>query len=97
MELKEAHKLHYIFKILCDKFNEDGFLEESPAMLKMYQQSAIDCMKLWRMIYKLTPQEASRAYCIFGGKILIRLSSLINSGRKETQEEFNEWIKLYVE
>lgn len=94
---KQAHQTHRTFKSLCDEFNRSGFNnEKSETMLKIYHDAAIECLKLFKFLHQKEPCDATRAYKIGAGKILIRLSSLRSNNRTETQEEFNRWIGLYL-
>ncbi len=93
---EHAHQLHRTFGALCDEFNKTGFVGESQALLESDQIAAISCWKLFKFLRQKDDCEATRAYCIFAGKILIRLSSLIHSGRIETAEEFKRWMPGYT-
>lgn len=96
MTNKEAHQTLDAFKQLCELFNQDGFLKErSLAVLRAYQESAQQAFRLFKYLDKEEPCVATKAYTIACGKILIRLSSLIESGRKETDDEFRRWISWY--
>lgn len=97
----EAHEIHEQLKSLCDMFNSDpetnnNFDGLPDHMLAIYQRSAITCWKLFSWLRDQENNEASRAYCVFCGKILIRLSCLRATGERETPEQFAKWIGLYT-
>jgi hypothetical protein len=98
MELtnEQAHKLWDIFKSIADEYNENGFLDCSIPNLKVNQTTLQECLSLFKFLKDKAPKTFPEKAMIDLGKMLIRLSSLIENGRKETNEEFSNWIKLYL-
>ena len=96
MTNEEAKQKLRGFGHMADKYNTDGFLDESDSMLKVYQDFGIECLDLFKFLNSKENIEASRAYVIFAQKILLRLSYLIHHKRKETRQEHDEAMASYL-
>lgn len=93
---EQAHARLRTFHAICEEYNKNGLIDLSPGLLKVTQDSVADCLELIKFLRSKENNETTRAYMIFAGKILIRLSSLIHNQRKETPEEFARWIGIYA-
>lgn len=74
-----------MFHSLCDEYNRDGLQTMSPALLKVFHHSTQEVFEMFKDLHKREPCQASWAYLIFCGKLLLRFSYLREYGRKETK------------
>jgi hypothetical protein len=86
---KKAHELLTAFHNMCDVFNDGGFSDhvDNKVMLNIYLSEANDCFDLVQYLRAMDDCEATNAYVDFARRIMLRLSSLIHNGRKETLAE----------
>ena len=92
---KQAHKKMDLFHSLCDSYNKHEIETYSPALLKATQVMAIECLDLIKFLFSKEDNEATRAYMIFCGRILIRISYLRSYGRIESQIELAKHVGIY--
>jgi len=94
-ETQKAHDAIKGFHQICDLYNE-GELDE-PAKwkgtLKFFLQETQEAKKYIVYLFKKENCEATRAYMDFVSRVIIRLSSLIHNGRKETTTERVEHMR----
>ena len=93
MTNQHAHQLLTSFHYACDEFNETGFMDLSVAMLEVYQRSVWSCFDLIKFLWSKEQTEGTRAYMVFAGKLMVRLSYLRELKRKETSLELAEYFK----
>lgn len=103
MNNSRAHNCLSVFNSICDDYNNgklnnlDEILSDggkgSVSYLRVLQSMTLEAYDLFRFLYSKEQTEATRAYLIFCGKIMLRLSYLINEGRRETDKETVEYFK----
>lgn len=94
MDNRQAKNILDQFNYICEMYNKNEFDEKPKYLLQVLQTQTIEAFDLWRFLKSKEPEsEAARAYCIFAGKILLRLSYLIHEGRRETEQEARKYWK----
>lgn len=97
---KRAHHCLSVFNSICDDYNQGLFnpnsaifVELSSSYIRVLRSMTIEAKDLFVLIHRREPCDATRAYLIFVGKILLRLSYLEHKERIETDEETAEYFK----
>jgi hypothetical protein len=100
MNNKQAKETLKTLGSLFDEYNETGFKDCSKTLLLIWQRMAWEGFDLCKNLHMHAPQEATEAYLMFCGKLMLRFSYLIHHDRVETQEEtaiyFKDFLKQKV-
>lgn len=84
------------FHVMCDEYNKNGLTEFSPVLLKVFHESIQDVFPMFKFVHSKQPCEATQAYLVFCGKLLLRFSYLREYGRKETSAETADYFRHFV-
>ena len=97
---KRAHHCLTVFNSICDDYNQGLFDPHSPLFVELsssyinvLRSMTIEAKDLFVLVNRHEPCEATRAYLIYTGKILLRLSYLEHHNRIETDQETAEYFK----
>jgi hypothetical protein len=99
-----AHQCLSVFHTICDDFNEGKLVpsefvndDRTPcSQLRILQSMTLETYELIKYLHQQQPCEATKAYLIFCGKILLRLSHLIHNKRIETSQEIGEYFSHFM-
>lgn len=95
--LKRAHQILSSFHSICDDYNSEMLDGITRTELKCCQDLALEAFNMFKIIHEKNPCEATTAYLMFCGKVLLRLSYLVHSGRRETVREANDYFADFIE
>jgi hypothetical protein len=93
----QAHSMLTALQGLFEEYNLNGLTEFSPTPLEVEHQFTMRAFDLVKFLYAKEQTEATKAYMIFTGKLLLRFSYLREHGRKETSQETAEYFKGFTE
>lgn len=101
---QRAHQCLSVFHTICDDFN-DGKLDPkhhdfektmTPGYLRVLQSMTLEAFDLIKYLHSKENSEATKAYMIFCGKVLLRLSHLIHNHRVETEAEIANYFDHFM-
>lgn len=92
-----AHNCLKVFHTICDDYNEGRLVPKKDngivSEFRVLQSMTLEAFELFKELHSKEPCDATRAYLIYCGKILLRLSHLIHNDRVETSQEIAEYFK----
>lgn len=96
-----AHDCLSTFHSICDDYNQGELsrYEDQKGSVSYYralQTMTLEAYDLIKELHGKEPCEATRAYMIFCGKILLRLNHLVHSQRIETPEEHRLYFREFT-
>jgi hypothetical protein len=102
-EKSRQHACIKTLESLFDDYNEgkltadhEDFKNSTISYGRALQNMAIEAFDLLKELHKQEPCDATRAYLIFTGRILLRLSYIVNEKRNETETEKIEYFRNFM-